>query len=97
MSGIINIGDAFPSSALTPAAAVRRNLFSSPPTPILARSTDSDMVEISRFGVLLSDAIEPSTFSIARVHAIRAEIRAGAYETTERIDGTVERLLDVIA
>jgi len=33
----------------------------------------------------------------ARVRAVQADIENGNYETPERISGTVDRLLDVIA
>jgi hypothetical protein len=33
----------------------------------------------------------------ARVRALQTEIEGGDFETPERISGTVERLLDVIA
>ena len=44
----------------------------------------------------LSRAVFDSSFRIARTRAIRAEILNRTYETPERIDRTVERLLDVI-
>lgn len=45
----------------------------------------------------VSRAVELSSFSIARARAVRSEIDHGTYETSARVDGTVERLLDVIA
>lgn len=48
--------------------------------------------------VTATDSVElESTFRSARVRAVREEILAGNFETSERIDGTVNRLLDVIA
>jgi hypothetical protein len=38
-----------------------------------------------------------SSFRLAWVRSIRAEIRDGAFETPGRIDGTVARLLDILA
>lgn len=38
-----------------------------------------------------------SSFRSAKVQAVRGEIEAGTYETSERIAGTVSRLIDVIA
>jgi len=45
----------------------------------------------------VSRAVELSSFSLARTRAVRSEIDRGTYETPARVDGTVERLLDVIA
>jgi hypothetical protein len=56
----------------------------------------SDTVEISRFARALARAVELSSFSVARTRAIRAEIENGTFETRRRIEGTVNRLLDVI-
>ena len=55
-----------------------------------------DTVEFSRRGTSLARAVEKSSLRIARTRAIRAEIVEGTFETRERINGTVERLLDVI-
>lgn len=41
--------------------------------------------------------LEPSSFRLAMVNAIRARIADGTYETPECINGTVDRLLDVLA
>ncbi len=93
MSLIINIGSAYPSLPavrVTPSAAqiaARR----------AALAFDGDTVELSMAGRALSLGLEESSFRIARVRAIRAEIQAGTYETPERINGTVDRLLDVLA
>lgn len=43
-----------------------------------------------------SRAMELSSFAIARTRSVRSEIENGTYETPARIEGTVERLLDVI-
>ncbi len=45
----------------------------------------------------LRQITEQSSLRQARVRAVRAEIGNGTYETPERINGTVDRLLDVIA
>jgi hypothetical protein len=55
-----------------------------------------DTVEFSSFGRALAEAAERSTFRLAHLRAVRDEIDRGDYETTERLTGTVERLLDVI-
>ena len=41
-------------------------------------------------------AVVLSSLIIATTAAIRAEIEAGNYETPQRIESTVERILDVI-
>lgn len=92
MSLIINIANAYPS--LSPTRET---------TPTSQRhvgatfTTGGDTIELSRVGEALSLAAEMSSFSIARVRAIRAEIEGGTFETPERIAGTVKRLLDVFA
>ncbi len=55
-----------------------------------------DRVEISPRGRLLAETSASSSFRTAKTQAIRAEIEAGTYETPERIEGTVARILDVI-
>ena len=53
-------------------------------------------VQRARADSALADPILDSSFCLARTRAIRAEILNNTYETPERIDTTVERLLDVI-
>lgn len=57
----------------------------------------TDRLELSRAGEALAQAVDTSSFRLAQLHAIRTEIHNGTYETRERIEGTVRRLLDVIA
>ena len=45
----------------------------------------------------LARAVEDSTFRLARVRSLRAEIQSGVYETPKRLEGTAKRLLDVLA
>lgn len=87
---IINVGNALPVGPIGPATTAPG------PTRAAYRAT-ADIVEMSEFAEALARAAERSTFRIARTRAIRAEIVAGTYETPERINGTVDRLLDVIA
>ncbi|MFQ5590416.1 MAG: hypothetical protein ACE5HE_04555 [Phycisphaerae bacterium] len=56
----------------------------------------ADRADFSRLGRALARAVEQSSLRIARTRAIRAEIEEGTYETVERLDKTVERVLDVI-
>ena len=54
-------------------------------------------VAVTRFSGALRRIVERSSMRQARVRAIQSEIENGNYETLERISGTVDRLLDVIA
>jgi len=56
-----------------------------------------DTLELSSTGEALAQAVDTSSFRLAQLRAIRTEIHNGTYETRERIEGTVRRLLDVIA
>ena len=91
MSMIINIGSAYGTLPTSPA-----------PTGTITQRwaashvSDGDRVEFSRFGRALARAAEESSLRLARSRAIYAEIANGTYETPERLNGTVERLLDVI-
>jgi hypothetical protein len=89
---IINIGNVYPSAPISPTTATR-------PAAIAPafRLIDGDTLEVSSRGESLSRAVEESSLRIARNRAIRAEICSGTYETQERIDRTVDRILDVIA
>ncbi len=61
------------------------------------RLRETDTVELSATGRSMAQAVEESTFRLARVRAIRAGIQDGSYVTPERIEHTVARLLDVLA
>ena len=91
MAVVINISSVYSS----PASA--RPETTVPPLRQPARfAIAGDTVEFSRVGRALSNGVEESSFRIARVRAIRAEIESGTYETAAGIEGTVERLLDVV-
>jgi anti-sigma28 factor (negative regulator of flagellin synthesis) len=81
-------------SNLPPIAPTAPNL--TIPTRQETPVAESDTVELSRFGRALARAAEQSSLSVARVRAIRLEIENGIFETPERINGTVNRLLDVL-
>ena len=91
ISGIGNIINPYARNVARPA------LYTPATRTIPTPNVEAERVEQSRFGALLSHAVEQSSFQIARARAIRAEIENGTFETAERIKGTVERLLDVIA
>ncbi|MHC5112774.1 MAG: hypothetical protein ACYTHJ_23205 [Planctomycetota bacterium] len=46
---------------------------------------------------LPADVMEKVSLHLAKTNAIKAEIAAGTYESSERIAGTVDRLLDILA
>jgi len=91
MSAIINIENTYrpmPSiSAEIPHAAHQS----------ASRVRGADTAEFSPFAEALARAIGESSWRIARLRAVREQIATGVFETPERIDGTAERLLDVIA
>ena len=66
------------------------------PQALARRMAEVQNVQRARADSALADAVLDSSFRIARTRAIRAEIINRTYETPERIDKTVERLLDVI-
>ena len=53
-----------------------------------------DAVEISDIGALLATLRELPDVRVDRVAQISAEIEAGTYETPERLEETVNRLLE---
>jgi hypothetical protein len=59
-------------------------------------SSVEDTVELSPVGLALSQADVLSPLQVARVCEIRAAIKAGTFLTPERLDGTVERLLEIL-
>ncbi len=80
-------------------------------TPIAVRSRESypqsvgrqtatqgieDRVEISEAGRVLARHEDASSYRRARVEAVRQEIDAGTYVTPERIQGTIDRLLELL-
>ena len=54
-------------------------------------------VAVPRFRGALRRIVEQSSMRQARMRAIQREIENGVYDTPERISGTVDRLLDIIA
>lgn len=69
----------------------------SAPSVIASRISAEDTVEFSAGARVLARGVEQSSFRAARSQAIRAEIASGAFETEARLDGTIARLLDVLA
>jgi anti-sigma28 factor (negative regulator of flagellin synthesis) len=54
----------------------------------------SDTVEISTAGKLAAKIHDSSMVRTELVEQVRSEIAAGTYETPERIEATVDRLMD---
>lgn len=90
MSEIINI-----STALPPISTVQDGATATTPSAVRAVATE-DTVEISRLGRALARAVGESSFRLARVQAIRTQIADGTYETPLRLNGTVDRLIDIL-
>ncbi|MFQ5414939.1 MAG: flagellar biosynthesis anti-sigma factor FlgM [Phycisphaerae bacterium] len=99
MSTIINIESYYATRPVTPSPAPRAATADGSPIARAPAGGGADRVEFSALAATLadlSDAVTESSFRLARVAAIRSEIARGTYETRERIDATVERLLDVV-
>lgn len=54
----------------------------------------TDTVEISTAGKLAAKIHDDSIIRMDLVQRVKAEIAAGTYETPERIDATVDRLME---
>lgn len=85
-----------PPSVMEPLPRVERS------TPHETGASDlkapiADRVEFSQEGLTLSRAVTDSTRRIMRIAAIRDEIRAGTYETTQRVEGAVDRILKLLS
>jgi anti-sigma28 factor (negative regulator of flagellin synthesis) len=89
MSAIINIQSTYPGWPVD-----RSQPATSPATPDAERSATVDSVEISDFGRALSRSADQSSLSLARIQALRQEIEDGTFESSARIEGTVQRLLE---
>jgi len=96
MSAIINVGSIYPSVPPVAITASAAKASSTEAAAEAAGSAPGDSVEISPFGQALSQAADQSSLSLARIHAIRSEIENGSFETQQRIDGTVSRLLEFL-
>lgn len=92
MATIVNTISLFTPPALTSVPAMHKQTPASP-RPYLA---PSDTVELTSVASSPAEAVETSSLSLARIHAIREQIARGVFETPERLSGAAERLLDVI-
>lgn len=93
MATIINTISLFTPPALTSVPPMHK------PTPAAPRPflAPSDTIELSSVASSRAEGLETSSLSLARIQAIREQIARGAFETHERLAGTAERLLDVLA
>lgn len=92
MSAIVNVGS---TPAILPFSSTSARTATASESTAL--SNRADVVEFSPLGRALARAAELSSLSLAKVRAIREEIANGTYETPQRINGTVSRLIDVLA
>lgn len=94
MSAIVNVGS---TPAILPFFVASTPSATSVDPSAAAAAIRGDTVEFSPLGRALARATELSSFSLAKVRAIREEIASGTYETPQRIAGTVNRLIDILA
>lgn len=59
-------------------------------------ATPSDQVDISSAGQMLDAIRDLPDIRQERVDQLRAAIASGAYETADKLEGAIERLLDEI-
>ena len=60
-------------------------------------SAAADRVELSEMGTFLSAIRDLPDIRVEKIAAVRAQVDAGTYETPEKVQATVTRLLDEIA
>lgn len=65
--------------------------------PAASGRSISDEIQISDAGQFLAEVKQAPDIRADRVAAIQAQIASGAYETSDKFDLAVERLLDEIA
>jgi hypothetical protein len=91
---ILNIANILPSSSAASAPATApsgdHRLAETQPT-----GGDYE-VDFSAESIALADAAAASSLRLARHEAIRAEIAAGTYLSPQRLEATIDRLLDVL-
>lgn len=72
-----------------PARSAEEPAFRAAPAPV-------DSVEISEAGQILATLANPAEIRAERVAAIREAIQNGTYESPDKIDATVDRLLQIL-
>ena len=78
----------------TPRESVSR--VTSGPNAVAGAEAVSASNAVSESDSLSEEVMQRISRRLARTNAIRAEIAAGTYDTSERISATVERLLDIL-
>lgn len=81
-------GSTSPTSVIPPRQAGRS-------TGEVAQDQEPDSVEISDVAMALSEMGPDTTIRVDKVNEIRQAIANGSYETPDKIDYTVSRLLDI--
>ncbi len=90
MSAIIDISNAYP----IPTGP--KSIYSPSRASQALSAKQEDSVEISNIGRSLANANDVSSLSKARLQAVRKEIENGTFETPERLNGTVDRLIQFL-
>jgi anti-sigma28 factor (negative regulator of flagellin synthesis) len=88
MNPINNVGGSSPLQKVT-TTPVQKEI----PTEAASRPSPRDRVELSGMGHLLG-ALKSNDVRADKVASIKAQIEAGTYETPDKIDVAVDRLLD---
>jgi negative regulator of flagellin synthesis FlgM len=70
--------------------------YSGQPTSSPQRAADADQLDISREADMVSRARDLPEIRADKVARIKAQIASGAYETPEKLDIALSRLLDEI-
>ncbi len=65
-----------------------------PPTRPTGTSPGGDKLDISPVAQIAADQVETGGVRADRIAQIRREIAQGSYETPEKLDAALERLLD---
>ena len=87
VNGLNSLSSSFPIHPNRPAAAPRPTSESKPVSP-------TDAVEISTAGRMLDNATRTSEFRTERLAQIKAAIDAGTYDTPEKFEAALSRMLD---
>jgi anti-sigma28 factor (negative regulator of flagellin synthesis) len=92
MSGINSIGNNQPVTKVVPQQPVQRQIPADAPQQLPL----TDRVELSGAGEMLK-ALKANDIRTDKVAQVRAQIEAGTYETDDKLDAAIERLLDDLA
>jgi anti-sigma28 factor (negative regulator of flagellin synthesis) len=70
---------------------------SAPATPASSSLSEVDQLDISPSGDMASRALDASALRAERLAHIRSEIQAGRYDTDDKLNLALDRLLEEIA